>query len=575
MHHLLQGTDVGVIFLDRELRIRKFTPRVDRTFAIHPRDVGRKITQIPHRICFQDLSSSLRKVISNLQPFEADVRDDAGNCYLVRMLPYVVEDSVDGVVLMMIDINALEETRRNLTRLSSIVESSGDAILATTADGVITAWNYGAENLFGYTAAEAIGQSLNLVVPEDRREELSEARRSVMAGERSQEITTVRRDRHGRLVDVAVRLSPVRDGCGNIVGISAIDRDITDIVAAQKELQESEHRFRGTFENAAVGMAHVDLKGRLLRVNQRLCEIVGYTREELLQMNVQTITHADDVATDIEIVTALHDGKIDTYSREKRYVRKNGTLAWIYVTVSLQRDEQGRPLYCIAIIVDISKRKQFEEALRNAVQQRDQFLAMLSHELRNPLAAVRNAVRLMERDDATAESQAEARQVVQRQTALMTRLLDELLDVSRITQNKITLRKRVINLTEIVLDAVASAQASARQRQISIGLEVEQELLFVFGDPARLQQVVGNLMTNAVKYSPPTQRILVRLGRDDRQAVLRVEDQGIGIEPDLIGQIFDLFVQSDETLAQRRWHGRRSGAGQSTRRNAWRLRLRP
>ena len=550
MHHLLQGTDVGVIFLDRELRIRKFTPRIDRTFSMRSSDIGQAITEVSHRICFVELECALKRVITQQAPFETDVRDDDGNTYLLRILPYVSEETVDGVVMMMIDISALEETRRNLTQLSSIVEYSGDAILATTPDGVITAWNHGAEDLFGYTEKEAIGQSMDLVVPEERREELATERRRIIDGELSREITTVRKDKNGRRVDVAVRLSPMRDACGHVVGISAIDRDITDIVAAQNELRESEHRFRGTFENAAVGMAHVDLNGRLLRVNQRLCEIVGYPREELLQKSVQTITHADDRATDMEIVSALHHGKIDTYSREKRYVRKNGTVVWIYVTVSLQRDEWGKPLYCIAIIVDISKRKQFEEALRRAVQQRDQFLAMLSHELRNPLAAVRNAIRLLEREDASTETHAEARQVVKRQTDLMTRLLDELLDVSRITQNKITLRKRVINLTDVVLEAVDSAQASARERRISVGLEVEQESLFVFGDPARLQQVVANLLTNAVKYSAAEKRILVRLARDDRQAVLRVEDQGIGIEPELISRIFDLFVQSDETLAR-------------------------
>ena len=286
-------------------------------------------------------------------------------------------------------------------------------------------------------------------------------RERIMAGELSGEITTVRRNKQGRLLDVSVRLSPIRDPGGRVVGISAIDRDITDILAAQGELYESEHRFRGTFENAAVGMAHVDLQGHWLRVNQKLCDIVGYTREELLQQDFQSITHADDLAGDLQNLSALHQGKFDTYSREKRYVRKNGSVVWIYVTVSLQRDDQGNPLYCIVILVDTSKRKKFEEALRRAVRQRDQFLAMLSHELRNPLAAVRNAARLLEREDAGAATHTEARLVIQRQTALMMRLLDELLDVSRITQNKITLRKRNVNLNEIVLEAVETSQMAA------------------------------------------------------------------------------------------------------------------
>ena len=550
MDHLLQGTEVGVIFLDRDLCIRGFTPRIERTFELESADIGHPLTNVCRHVGLPGLEVELRKVLAGQQSFETDVADIEGNRYLLRMLPYTIGEVVDGVVLMLFDINFLEETRRNLTRLSSIVECSDDAILATTAAGVITAWNRGAETLFGYSAAEAIGQPLDLIVPDDRRAEVAIVREKMLAGELMREMTTVRRDKHGRLLDVSVRLSPVRDACGRVVGISAIDRDITDILAAQGELQESEHRFRGTFENAAVGMAHVDLQGRWLRVNQKLCDIVGYTREELLQKDFQSITHADDLATDLEILSSLHQGKFDTYSREKRYVRKNGSVVWIYVTVSVQRDEQGKPLYCIVILVDTSKRKQFEEALRRAVRQRDQFLAMLSHELRNPLAAVRNAASLLERDDAGQTAHTEARLVIQRQTALMTRLLDELLDVSRITQNKITLRKHVVNLNEIVLEAVETAQMAARERRISIGLEIEQQTSYVFGDHARLQQVVANLLTNAIKYSPPGQRIGVGLAQEDRQVILRVEDQGIGIDPQLMGSIFDLFVQSDETLAR-------------------------
>ena len=151
--------------------------------------------------------------------------------------------------------------------------------------------------------------------------------------------------------------------------------DLSSVINARLKIEESERRFRGTFENAAVGIAHVALDGTWLDVNQRLCDIVGYTREELLQLRFQDITHGEEVDADVEQLNSLIRGEVDRYSMQKRYIRKNGQDVWINLTVSLQRDTAGEPMFCISIVQDITPRKRFEGQLKNAVRQRDQFLA--------------------------------------------------------------------------------------------------------------------------------------------------------------------------------------------------------
>ncbi len=170
----------------------------------------------------------------------------------------------------------------------------------------------------------------------------------------------------GRVRWVSTTRMPFRDSAGKIVGTFGVARDITKAKLAEEALRESEERFRGTFENAAGGIAHVDFNGRWARVNQRLCDIVGYTREELLQKTFHEITYPDDMSAGLEQFTRLRQGEVPSYSLEKRYVRKDGSPVWVELFVSLQRDAAGKPAYAIGVVHDISERKRLETALRQA-----------------------------------------------------------------------------------------------------------------------------------------------------------------------------------------------------------------
>ncbi len=248
--------------------------------------------------------------------------------------------------------------------LASIIASAHDAIYGKDLDGIITSWNPAAERLYGYSASEAIGQSIELIVPLDRVQELAGLMQRSHQGERIEDWETVRRCKSGQLVDVSVSISPLTDGTGRVLGAATITRDISERKRAQQRLRESEERFRTAFDQVAVGMAYLAPDGRLLQVNQRFCDMVGYTREELLQGTFQELTHPDDLPRDLDHLQRLLVGEITSYQREKRYLRKNGTIMWANLITTLVRGVDGEPTHFVAVIEDITERKEAEAALR-------------------------------------------------------------------------------------------------------------------------------------------------------------------------------------------------------------------
>ena len=260
----------------------------------------------------------------------------------------------------------LRLAREQADRLATIVTSSADAIYSMTVDGIILTWNMGAETMLGYPAAEAVGRNVvDLIVPPGKCEEFAAVSARLQLGE-TQQLDTIRLRRDGTLVEVAASAAPVYDDKGTIAAFSVILRDITDKKQIMAALQQSEARFRGTFENAAVGVAHVALDGSWLRVNDTLCQIVGYSRETLLTKTYRDITDPDDLGAEQYLVERLMAGEIGSYALDKRCIGGDGSAVWTGVTVTQQRRENGDPAYFIVIIRDIDDRVRATEALRES-----------------------------------------------------------------------------------------------------------------------------------------------------------------------------------------------------------------
>jgi two-component system CheB/CheR fusion protein len=424
MDNLLASTEVGTVFLDRQLKIRKFTPQIAETFALVPHDVGRPIETFAYKLEHPELVDDLKQVLTSAAPIERELHDPRGKTYFLRIFPYRAQGAVDGVVLTLIDVSSLRATQDALFHERYLLES----LLANVPDAIYF------------------------------------------------------KDREGKFI------------------------------RANKPMAE-----------------RLGLKAP--------GDVTGRTASELPARDVALALHQQDEHV-------LRTGETQNYGLEERTI--GGERRWDLVTRFALRDASDEIVGTTVVFRDVTQQKRAEENIREAVRRRDQFLAMLSHELRNPLSAIVNSTGLLKRQS---ESKRDARhlEVLERQAQQMTRLLDELLEAGRVTQNKIELKRSVVDLSAIAREALDATRGQMRERSIEV-VEDLAPALPVDGDPARLQQVLVNLLNNAAKYTSPGGHVVVRAKRLGEEASLSIQDDGAGIPGDMLESVFDLFVQSRRTL---------------------------
>ena len=342
--------------------------------------------------------------------------------------------------------------------------------------------------------------------------------------------------------------------------------DITDRKQAEEALRESEEQYRMTFDLAAVGVCHVDLDGRWLRFNQKICEIAGYSREELMGMTYQEITHPDDLEADLNYVRQLVAGEIPNFSMEKRYIRKDGSTVWINLAVSLARetvpgdggDRLGRPKYMIGVVEDINDRKQAEFQLQqqaselsqlNAAltqttaqlakrnQELDRFVYVVSHDLKAPLRAIANLSQWIEEDlsGQLPEENQRQMQLLRQRVYRMEALIDGLLDYSRVGRTEAT--TETVNVGEL-LDEVIDSLAPP----VTFTIQVQPQMPTIVAKRLLLTQVFANLISNAIKHHHrPDGRIEIAATEKGDYYEFAVTDDGPGIAPEYHERIFGIF----------------------------------
>jgi two-component system CheB/CheR fusion protein len=460
MDNLLASIQVGTIFLDQELCIRKFTPLIAEVFKLLPQDVGRPIVGFSSSLNHSRLMEDLGEVLRSERAIEREVCDRNGNWFFLRILPYRMRGAVNGVVLTLIDISPLKAAENAVFRerylLDSLMDSVPDAIYFKDVAGRFVRVN------------QAMASWLRL-----------------------------------------------RDA-GDAAGRRAADF-LPESQARALELPD---------ERALAGEAHE--------------------------------------------------------YRQEQYTSSSGETAWFMSTRQPLRDRDGNIVGMLAVARDISEQKRSEDEIRLAVKRRDEFLAMLSHELRNPLSAIVNAGVLLHATEPSASTRAKSLQVIERQSRQMTRLLDDLLEVSRITQNKIELRKQVIDARTVVNEALVALREKFASRGIELQVELGDAAVLVEADPARLQQIVVNLLDNAAKYTAARYmaeldarggavasrtltstrdaaerkeepalgggRAVLELRCEGGDAVLCISDNGVGIDQALLETVFEPFVQGTTTI---------------------------
>jgi len=569
MQHLLEGTDIGTLFLDHQLRIRKFTPKIAGIFHLQPQDLGRSIGDFSHNLKRDSLMSDLREVLSEGTVVEDEVKDmDGGSCYL-RILPYrqaadTEGDSseargsgIAGAVLTLIDINALEQARARLAQMSAIVESSDDAIISIDRQGIITTWNRGAERLYGHAAAEAIGEAVSLLEAGSGENTLLRLAISAANGDRVERAEMVHRTREGRALEVSIAMSPVYDQEGAITGSSLISRDITELKLVQRQTRARGDRIELLLDSTAEAICGLDMNGRCIFCNNAAARLLGYeSTEAMIGEPVHTLLapQAADGSQlsqrSFRVYNVLSTGE-HVHSEDDWLGRQDGTRFQAeYWTHPIRED--GEIVGAVMTFLDITHRKRAEADLRIASERREQFLAMLSHELRNPLAAVLSATRVMQSRRSDSEAVDKARGVINRQAKHMACLLEDLLDVSRITRGGIQLNIETVDLRSTVELSVEALAPFLEEHETQLELDLPETPPLVDGDPARLQQIVVNLLSNAARYSPPHTRVIASVSEDQGEILIRVRDYGSGIPQNMLPHIFDLFVQSEQGLERAR-----------------------
>ncbi|AUX44509.1 hypothetical protein SOCE26_059730 [Sorangium cellulosum] len=437
-----------------------------------------------------------------------------------------------------------------------LMENSSDyAIFIIDPAGFIIAWSGGATNVLGYAEEEILGKSLDtLYLPEDIQGGVMarEMMAALEEGRASNERWHVRRD--GTRIWCSGVITPLKDEHGNLRGFAKVVRDYTDRHMAELSLRESEERLRVALDAAKMGTWLWQVVPDRQRLDPSLRRLMGVEDDRILHTVADFIAliHPEDQAAVRQVFDAAVAEGTDL-TVEFRVIWPDGSVHWLRDQGKIFRDASGAAKAMTGACVDITERKLLEEELQRRAEQlaeadrrKDEFLAMLGHELRNPLAPVRSIMEVLRQKMPGDRQLEKAFSIIDRQIEHLVRLVDDLLDVSRITRSKIHLHKEVVDLSTLVGQAVDSVRAlvDARDHELMISLPMKPVHLEV--DATRMTQVINNLLHNAIKYTDPGGRIWVTGERTRDGVELRVKDTGHGIAPELLPKVFDLFIQGDQ-----------------------------
>ncbi len=464
-----------------------------------------------------------------------------------------------GVVITLL-VEALHAARRRVEAsqqwLTAVLTSIGDAVITTDAQGRATFLNPVARTLTGWESEDAVGKSLAeifQIVAEDTRVPVEDPvnrvlRENIVVGLANHTVL-ISRDGTERPIDDSG--APIKEKGGATTGVVLVFRDVTQ----RRQAEEIRARLAAIIETTDDAIVSKDLDGIITSWNAGAERVFGYSSEEIVGRPIGLLIPTDRRDEEAEISAKLRSGERVDHFESKR-ITKDGRLIDVSLTISPIRDGHGRVTGASKIARDITDRKHLEherrlrlEELAEANRRKDEFLAMLAHELRNPLAAICSAIQFLD----LAEVQgtiAQSMAVVDRQLKHLSRLVDDLCDVSRITRGKIQLRKERLDVAVVVRNAIESTRPLIEARQHRLTVSVEAEPLTADADSLRLEQIISNLLTNAAKYSDIGSHIWLSAAREGEEIVIKVRDAGVGIPPEQLPRLFELFAQGDRSLAR-------------------------
>jgi PAS domain S-box-containing protein len=451
-----------------------------------------------------------------------------------------------------------EELEQQREWFEVTLASIGDAVITTDVHGKVSFLNSIAESMTGWSNREALGQPLQRVFEifnEDTGEPVENPITKVLVSGRTVGLAnhTSLRARDGTELAIEDSAAPIRNNRGEVAGAVMVFRDVTQRRQAERSLKRSEQLLTDFFENAAVGLHWVGSDGIILRANQTELDLLGYTRDEYVGHHIAEF-HADPPVID-DILSKLTCGEcIQGY--EARLRCKDGSIRYVLISSNVlwedgkfihtrcfTRDVTPQKNAELALRREVEIRQQAEAALRETDRRKDEFLATLAHELRNPLAPIRQAALIAKTASATDAQKRWSHDVISRQVHHMSLLLDDLLDVSRITRGTLELRTEMTELAEIVDAAIETARPVIDAKRHRFSMEMPAQPVVFAADPLRLAQVLANLLTNAAKYTDPAGEVRLRASAHPEHIIIAVSDTGIGMSPDALSRVFVMFSQ--------------------------------
>jgi PAS domain S-box-containing protein len=496
--------------------------------------------------------------------------------------------SADGQVIAA--GNTTEDAEKVALRLAAIVNSSDDAIVSKTLDGIIQSWNRGAEMIFGYTAAEAVGQHITLIIPQDRLAEEEHVLASLRRGEKIDHFETVRRAKDGRLVEISLTVSPIIDSHGRIIGASKVARDITARKRASEALQESEERFRHMADHAPVMIWVSDRSGSSVYLNKLWYDITGQTQLEASGFGWLNALHPGDYALIRD--TFLSGGeKRDVFRLEHRLRGKDGNYHWVVNAAAPRFGAHSEFLGYIGSIIEIDERKQAEETLKRAQEQSDQLNALLearvaektgdllrslaererlqgqllqaqkmesigtlasgvAHDFNNLLNIILAHASVIRSDYRNSTAVGENLAIIEETVARATGVVQQLMLVGRKSDDKF--QPLALNA---VVDKISKLVKEIFPRTIATTLDLDRSLGTILGNETQIHQIFLNLCLNARDAMPDGGQISIRTdtmtgerlrphipdAKADSYAVIRVTDTGSGMDEETRRRVFEPF----------------------------------
>jgi PAS domain S-box-containing protein len=489
-------------------------------------------------------------------------RDGTQRCIERNAAPILDSDGrVKGVAVVFRDITerrrAKQAQQESEERFRQLADRINDVFWIHEPDGPKMVYVSPAyESIWGRTCASLYERPMSYLeaIHTDDRDRARMAHDRIVSGwATAEEYRIIHPD--GTVRWIWDRGFPIKDESGRVVRLAGIAEDVTERKQAEEALRESEERFR-TMADATPIMIWASGTDSLCNYfNKQWLDFTGRTIEQEMGNGWSEGVHADDRERCVDTYRTAFEA-CKPFLMEYRLRRHDGDYRWILDAGVPRFAGDGTFSGYIGSCLDITERKQAEEKLRDADRRKEEFLAVLSHELRNPLAPIQTALDLLEHSGTgTARSDQELA-TIKRQVQNLERLVDDLLDVSRISRGNVELRKEVVPLAEAIADSVEAVRALAEERHQRLHVSIPEESLFLDADRTRLEQIFSNLLIDAAKYTPRDGQIWLSAERSDNQVVIRVRDTGVGIEPEFLGKVFDLFVQGERRLTPYR-----NGAG--------------